>query len=96
MGKLLITPHMLRGAVRAPASKSMAHRALICAALCDGESALTGVEPSDDILATAGALVSLGAALDMRGETLFVAGTGRDREARDCVRRCASSCRYSS
>ncbi len=91
MGKLLITPHMLRGAVRAPASKSMAHRALICAALCDGESALTGVEPSDDILATAGALISLGAALDMRGETLFVAGTGRDREARDCVVDCAES-----
>ena len=35
-----ITPALLEGTLRVPASKSMAHRMLICAALAEGTSAL--------------------------------------------------------
>ena len=57
---ITITPHRLRGTLEAPPSKSAAHRALICAALCrEGESVLHGLSPSQDILATLGVLLSL-------------------------------------
>ena len=39
---LRITPHRLSGAVNIPASKSMAHRAIICAALSEGHSGAWG------------------------------------------------------
>ena len=44
------------GRVAAPPSKSMAHRALICAALAQGESRIENIAHSKDIDATAGAL----------------------------------------
>ncbi|NND75539.1 MAG: 3-phosphoshikimate 1-carboxyvinyltransferase [Ilumatobacter sp.] len=37
--------------VRVPPSKSIANRALICAALADGESEITGIAPGDDTTA---------------------------------------------
>ena len=37
---ILITPSRLHGTVRIPASKSMAHRLLICAALAEGTSVI--------------------------------------------------------
>ncbi|MBR7137077.1 MAG: 3-phosphoshikimate 1-carboxyvinyltransferase [Clostridia bacterium] len=66
-----ITPHALSGRLRAIASKSDAHRVLICAALCDGAGdafdALcarfvggeAGFDPSEDILATIACLRAL-------------------------------------
>jgi len=47
------------GTVRVPPSKSLAHRALICAALAEGESRISGLELSQDILATRAALAQL-------------------------------------
>ena len=38
-----ITPALLEGTLRVPASKSMAHRMLICAALAEGTSVIHGV-----------------------------------------------------
>jgi len=63
----VVLPGARSGCVRAPASKSMAHRLLICAAL--GESPVTVVcdSLSDDINATIGCLNALGAAIT-RGE----------------------------
>lgn len=58
---LKISPSKLSGTVEIPASKSYAHRALICAALADGESVVSGVTMSKDIEATIGAMQSLGA-----------------------------------
>lgn len=49
------------GAVCAPPSKSMAHRALIAAALANGESRIANVAASADMRATCGALAQLGA-----------------------------------
>lgn len=49
---LKITPARLRGAITPPPSKSYAHRALIAAALAGGDSELTGLADSKDIIAT--------------------------------------------
>ena len=60
---VIIRPGTAGGTVAAPPSKSMAHRLLICAALAEGESLVRGVDRSEDILATADCLSSLGASL---------------------------------
>ncbi|MCL1851834.1 MAG: 3-phosphoshikimate 1-carboxyvinyltransferase [Peptococcaceae bacterium] len=51
------------GTVRAIASKSEAHRLLICAALAEGETFISCPERSEDIDATAHCLTSLGASI---------------------------------
>ena len=52
------------GVLAAPPSKSMAHRAVLCAALADGESRLTGLAHSQDIDATLAAAAALGAQVE--------------------------------
>ena len=47
-----ITPHTLNGTVMPPASKSMAHRAMLALALADGEGSLSNLSDSQDIQAT--------------------------------------------
>ena len=47
-----ITPQKLRGAVTPPASKSMAHRAVLAMALADGTGTLSNLSDSQDIQAT--------------------------------------------
>lgn len=55
-----IIPAALSGEVKIPPSKSAAHRALICAALGEGESRVTPYCTSKDIKATVSCLKSLG------------------------------------
>jgi 3-phosphoshikimate 1-carboxyvinyltransferase len=62
--------------ITAPSSKSLSHRALICAALADGESLLEGVLDSQDLTRTAECLRQLGAIIEPRGDKLFVRGAG--------------------
>lgn len=50
----------LRGTIVLPADKSIAHRALICAALASGRSRITVREPGEDVRSTLGALRTLG------------------------------------
>ena len=81
-----IIPAPLRGAVRAIASKSAAHRLLICAAFADAETEIVCPDTSKDIEATIDCLNSLGAGIVRRGTSLFVspiAGT-RKNAALDC------------
>ena len=47
-----ITPRKLNGAVTPPASKSMAHRAVLALALADGQGTLSNLSDSQDIQAT--------------------------------------------
>ncbi len=63
-----------RGTVKAPPSKSMAHRMLICAALAKGTSTVCGVSSCDDVLATIDCLSELGAKFDYDGDTVKVTG----------------------
>lgn len=56
-----ITPARLSGTIRPPASKSQAHRLIMGAALAQGESILSHVNVSQDILATLQCMEVLGA-----------------------------------
>ena len=47
-----INPRKLNGTVTPPASKSMAHRAVLALALADGEGSLSNLSDSQDIQAT--------------------------------------------
>lgn len=60
-----IYPGPRHGRVSIPASKSQAHRLLICAALSDGETAIHCGTISKDIAATASCLSALGAQLSI-------------------------------
>jgi len=81
-----ITPTLLEGKVSIPASKSCAHRALICAALADGTSVITGVSMSKDIEATIGSMTALGAEFIVEGDTVTVRGikTPAEKAVIDC------------
>lgn len=69
-----IKPSSLKGAVKAPPSKSMAHRLLICAGLSQGESVIKNVAYSEDILATLDCLEVLGAEIKKDGDTVYIKG----------------------
>ena len=58
--KVTVKPSRACGTVAAPPSKSYAHRLLIAGALADGTSRITGVAPSQDMLATLDCLAALG------------------------------------
>lgn len=68
-------PSLAQGTVQAPPSKSMAHRALFCAALAEGESRIGPVAPSEDMLATMDVLSALGASFTRDGDFVLVQGT---------------------
>ncbi len=69
-----ICPGLLHGALTPPASKSLCHREIICAALSRGESRLRGVCFSDDILATLRGVSAMGAKIDRSGDELIISG----------------------
>src|SRR6185436_7033408 len=52
----LTAPKALRGTISLPSDKSIAHRALICAALAEGESSVVINEPGADVLSTMAAV----------------------------------------
>lgn len=75
MTKIQIPGGKLEGVVAVPPSKSMAHRAIICASLAKGVSRIDHIEYSDDINATINALVSLGTKIDRYEDYLIIDGT---------------------
>jgi len=54
----------LRGELRLPGDKSISHRALILAALADGESRIAGAGDGADVRSTAGIVAALGATVE--------------------------------
>ena len=69
-----ITPKKLKGSVVIPPSKSLAHRAIICACLARGKSVVKNVALSDDIIATIGCMRNLGARIDLKDDVLEIEG----------------------
>lgn len=69
-----IKPSSLKGTLQIPASKSCAHRTIICAALADGVSNLSGITMSKDIEATIASMTALGASFEINGKTIVVKG----------------------
>lgn len=78
----IIKPTKLKGDVVIPPSKSLAHRAIICASLAQGRSVVSNVSMSDDIIATVDCMRNLGANIISHGDKLEVVGidTRLDRE----------------
>lgn len=70
-------PGRLHGILAAPASKSEAHRRMICAGLSNGETVLSGFMQSADIDATRRCLKALGASFAFDKGTLTIRGTGK-------------------
>jgi 3-phosphoshikimate 1-carboxyvinyltransferase len=71
--------------VEVPGSKSIANRALVCAALADGESELVGIPSGDDTRAMTECLTRLGVAVSAGPDRALVTGT-RGRLAARAVR----------
>ena len=69
-----IQPSRLEGALCVPPSKSMGHRALICAGLTQGSSTIIGLGHSKDMEATIQCLEALGASFKKEKEVWHVVG----------------------
>ena len=86
------------GSVRAIASKSEAHRMLLCAALADGETFITCHERSEDIDATVRCLESMGAVLKVDQDGYLVSpivrGDDAARERNLCCGESGSTLRF--
>ncbi|MGL5152414.1 MAG: 3-phosphoshikimate 1-carboxyvinyltransferase [Clostridium sp.] len=74
MGSMKVYTKKLMGEVKIPPSKSLAHRAIICAALCDGSSIVDNIDLSDDMIATINGMRALGAVINERDGYLEVKG----------------------
>ena len=75
MGKtVIITPSLLSGKITVPPSKSISHRALICAALADGRSEITNLLDCADTKATIDILRAFGATITQSGNKTVVEG----------------------
>ncbi len=74
----VINAGLAQGTVKAPPSKSMAHRLLIAAGLSCGESVISNVEFSQDILATLDCLRALGATINVDETHGIIRITGTD------------------
>jgi len=77
MSTVVIRPRTLRGRVTPPPSKSVAHRAIFCAALAEGTSIIENISFSQDILATLNCMEVLGACWCKVSETaISITGIG--------------------
>ena len=77
MRRLRAAPGPVHGEVTVPGSKSIANRALVIAALADGESTLTNIPDGDDTTAMVGCLAALGIHVETDDDgTVLITGTG--------------------
>ncbi len=90
MKNMKFEPKILGGRVKIPASKSVSHRAIICAALA-GHSTVRGLSVSQDITATSEALRALGAELTLDGDTLTTGAPIKPGIAEDVEVSCGES-----
>ena len=74
MADLKLGNMTLMGNVKVPPSKSMAHRAIICASLSQGISKIENIDFSDDIIATMEAMKALGAKIYQNNNYIEVHG----------------------
>ena len=66
----------VHGSIRPPGSKSITNRALVCAALAEGTSTLTGALDSEDTRVMVDAIRQLGLDIDHQPETATIRVTG--------------------
>ena len=75
MTQIAITPKKIKGSIQVPPSKSLAHRAIICASLARGKSIIRNIEYSKDIEATISAMKELGTMIFQYDDYLEIDGT---------------------
>lgn len=73
--KVKIEPSIAKGEIKAPPSKSYAHRLLICSALANGTSTVNGVINSYDMEATLNCISALGVSFVKENELVTVNGS---------------------
>ena len=83
--RLAAASRPLDAVVTVPGSKSIANRALVCAALADGDSRLRGMPDGDDTVAMVSCLQALGIGVTMEGDDAVVDGSGGVIDAADVV-----------
>ncbi|GAA0180768.1 3-phosphoshikimate 1-carboxyvinyltransferase [Clostridium sediminicola] len=87
MNRVKIIPNKLKGTINIPPSKSLAHRAVIAAALCSGESEVSNLIYSKDITATLKGMENLGAKTKINSSSAIIKGEGgviSKRKVFDC------------
>ena len=72
--KAIIRPSKCKGMIKIPPSKSMAHRAIICASLANGKSYLSNIDYSVDIQTTKKCMQKLGAKIECFKDSLIIEG----------------------
>ena len=76
MSEVIVRRSELKGSIKAPASKSYTHRALICAALAEGNSKIINFLDCDDTKETIDVLRRFGISINESGGALNVSGSG--------------------
>lgn len=89
--KATVFPGKCHGEVVIPPSKSMSHRAIICAALSSGVSTISNVAYSDDILATMAAVEAMGASIKKDNDVLTITGNSGKITVNNTTIDCAES-----
>ncbi len=94
--KVRVFPSEAKGEILVPPSKSMAHRALMGAALSQGESLVSPIALSEDMLATMDCLRALGAEFIREGEGFRVRGISSPQNLGKtlCCRESGSTLRF--
>ena len=78
MKSIKIKPSVLKGKVEIPPSKSLSHRAIICASLCNkGQSILKNIILSEDIKATIEGMKKLGAEITLLNKNAYIKNNGK-------------------
>ena len=72
--RAVFKPSIAKGTAAAPPSKSMGHRMLLCAGLSGGPCTVTGIIPSQDMMATLDCLSAMGVEYDWRGDKVTLRG----------------------
>ena len=73
---VVLSPAQLHGSVVIPPSKSISHRAILCAAMANGVSRVAPIAPSQDMEATVRCIRALGASVAHDGDALLIDGRG--------------------
>lgn len=82
---VIVRPSHVYGKVRAPPSKSYSHRAIFAASMADGKSIVENVSSSEDVSATIGACMKLGAGIEREGDNLKIYGFSIPRIPDDVI-----------
>ena len=79
-----------KGKIKAPSSRSIAHRLILYAGLCEEESVIRNVAFSPDITATIDCLKTLGAVCSIDGSTIRIKGVNASQRKKSVTFDCKS------